>query len=136
MKNSVSRRKFVQSLAFAGASIPLISFAGSSLIDGCTSKKPFQLSASKFLKVELNKDSPGFSILSVDSLGGGKFDLNPIIALSSENKYRSELNGTKTEYRFANAPENSKPAWSFEILEKSIRIKSEFSSAFHPSPWF
>ncbi len=134
MKNSLSRRKFVRSLAFAGASAPLLSLAGLSIIDGCTSKRPAQLSASKFLKVELNKDSPGFSILSVDSLGGSKFTLNPIMALSSEKKYRSGLNGIITEYRFAGAPDNSKPAWSFEISEKSIRIKSEFSSDFPPQP--
>src|ERR1700736_1474775 len=115
MKNNVSRRKFVQSLAFAGSSVSLLSFVNISIVDSAIPDMPLQLSDSKFLKVELNKDSPGFSNLSVDSLGGSKFTLNPVIARSSEKKYRSRVNGMKTEYRFANALENSKPAWSFEI---------------------
>jgi hypothetical protein len=134
MKNKVSRRKFVQSLALAGSSVSLLSFSNISIIDRAIIDTPLRLSDSRFLKVELNKDSPGFSTLSLDSLGGSKFTLSPITSQSSENKYRTSVKGMKTEYRFADTPDNSKPAWSFEFSEKSIKIKSEFSSTFPPQP--
>src|ERR1700722_18515575 len=109
-KNQISRRKFVRSITLASASIPLLSFAGLSLIDRAISKSPFQSSDSKYLKLELTKDSPGFSFFSLDSLGRNKFLLNPITSQFTGIKYRSSVNGMKTEYHFADALENSKPA--------------------------
>src|ERR1700730_11468296 len=98
MKNKVSRRKFVQSLALAGSSVSLLSFSNISIIDRAITNTPLRLSESRFLKVELNKDSPGFSTLSLDSLGGSKFTLSPITSQSSENRYRTSVKRMKSEY--------------------------------------
>jgi hypothetical protein len=136
-KNDFSRRYFIQSIAIAGIAMPFISF-GNNLPEESMSGELLLNSngqlLSDFMKIELKKDQPGFSFLSIDSLGKKKLSLSPIRPGDAATGYNVIEKGNVTEYRFAGSPEIAPPAWSFEIVGKVIKLQSNFTSENTPKP--
>jgi Mannosylglycerate hydrolase MGH1-like glycoside hydrolase domain len=87
---------------------------------------------SAFLKVELARERPAFSVFAVDSLGTRKLAVNALRPLAGPaGGWKAVRKGRTVEYR---NPKFSVPAWSFELSERRIRIRSAFSGGNSPPP--
>ena len=88
--------------------------------------------SSAFLRVQLAPDQPALLALSVDSLGKSKLGPSPLRAPAATDKnYVVHRAGNKVEYRSAGA---AKPAWSFELATRQIRLHSTYSKRNPPPP--
>jgi hypothetical protein len=88
---------------------------------------------SAFLHVALALDQPKIRELSVDSLGKHKLEVNLMLpAAVAASRYEVSRKGTAIEYRVAGF--EGDPAWSFELTDRSIVIRSLFSDKHRPDP--
>ncbi len=93
--------------------------------------------ASSYLALGLTPGSPGFSLFSVDSLGGGALSKNVILASKSPSTgYRLEKEGNNKFEYFAKHPNGSESAiWRMEVSDKQIVLKSEFTPGVNAPPF-
>jgi hypothetical protein len=78
-------------------------------------------------------DQPYFSQLSVDSLGKNKLDQNLVLPpAAAVSRYQVSRTGQTVEYRVAGS--EGAPAWSFEISDRAVVIRSTYSAKNPPDP--
>ncbi len=100
------------------------------LVSPATSQEPEYRSA--FLRVQLAADQPNFVSLAVDSLGQAKLDRNVMLPLKSPTmKFQVLHTGNSVEYRTAG---EGAQAWSFDLQQRSIVIRSSYSENAPPPP--
>ncbi len=88
---------------------------------------------SAFLRVAMAADQPNISLLAVDSLGKNKLDQNLMLPpAAATTRYAVASNGRTMEYRLAGA--EGAPAWSFEISDRAMVIRSTYSAKNPPDP--
>lgn len=82
---------------------------------------------SSHLAASLSPTRPAFDYFSVDSLGGGRIDFNPTLALPGD-PVSVRLEKSREEFRyfalFGDAP--IAPLWTIRFSEKSITLRSEY----------
>lgn len=89
---------------------------------------------SDFLSVALAPDQPAIVSLSLDSLGKKKLGPNPLRPPGAAGtKFILGHHGSTFSYRAAGTAATSPPAWTFEISNRGIHMRSEYS-ADHPVP--
>ena len=89
--------------------------------------------ASPFLRVAMAADQPYFSQLAVDSLGKNKLDRNLMLpSPPAASRYEVARAERTIEYRVAGS--EGAPAWSFEISDRAVVIRSVYSAKNPPEP--
>src|ERR1035437_9416389 len=82
---------------------------------------------SPFTRVAMAADQPYFSQLAVDSLGQNKLDQNLMLPPgAAASHYEVASRGQRIEYRVAGS--QGAPAWSFEIGDRGMLIRSAYSA--------
>jgi hypothetical protein len=80
----------------------------------------------------MTAQQPGFSVLSVDSLGKNKLEANAMLpATAAAAGYHATRHGATMEYR---PGAELHPAWAFEFGERRITIRSVYSKQYPPKP--
>jgi hypothetical protein len=88
---------------------------------------------SSFLHVMLAPDQPGIRQLSVDSLGKNKLEQNLMLPTAAAvSRYEVSRKDRSIEYRVAGS--TGDPAWSFELSDRGMVIRSAFSEKHRPTP--
>ena len=75
---------------------------------------------SKHLAIALSRATPAFSVFSVDSLGQGKLDRNPVLAETNAIA-GLELDGQTYQL-------NGKPIWRVEWSDKILKLRSDYAA--------
>jgi Bacterial alpha-L-rhamnosidase 6 hairpin glycosidase domain len=88
-----------------------------------------------FISAEVSANHPGFTSLSVDSLGRGHFSLVPMRrpAINSQS-YRAQRHGSRVDYFRPDAPASAAPCWTIRIKSKEIWLESRWSMDDPPEP--
>lgn len=89
---------------------------------------------SSFMRVEVSRNYPGFTVLALDSLGKNKLNKNLLKNGSAVSSNLFSANHAGNEYRLAGIPLTELPAWSFDFSSKQIRLLSFYSKSQIPSP--
>ena len=88
---------------------------------------------SSFLRVTMAADQPNLSQLAVDSLGKNKLDQNLMLSsIAAASGYQVTRTGQTVEYRVAGS--EGAPAWTFEISDRAVVIRSAYSAKNPPDP--
>ena len=82
---------------------------------------------SKHLAVGLSRTAPTFRVFSVDSLGEGKLDQNPVLA-DTHDVAGLELAGQTYQL-------NGKPIWRVEWSDKMLRLRSDHTAGVEAPPF-
>jgi hypothetical protein len=82
---------------------------------------------SKHLAIALSRATPAFSVFSVDSLGQGKLDRNPVLAETNAIA-GLELDGQTYEL-------NGKPIWRVEWSDNMLKLRSNFAAGVEAPPF-
>ena len=87
-----------------------------------------------FLRLALAADQPNISQLAVDSLGNNKLDQNLMLppAVAAATRYEVASKG-RTDCVSRGGIEGA-PAWSFEISDRAMVIRSAYSAKNPPDP--
>ena len=83
---------------------------------------------SKYLAIGLSRNTPAFSALAVDSLGQGKLDQNPVLAVTNT------VPGLELERGFTYQLKG-KPVWQIKCGEKSLTLRSDYATGVEPPPF-
>jgi hypothetical protein len=95
---------------------------------------------SAFLAAGLAREKPAFALLSVDSLGGGRLDINPVLkedpAPGPASPLRFETGG-RGEFVYGAAGSDGRivPLWRVSFSEKTIVLRSEYAPGIAPLPF-
>lgn len=91
--------------------------------------------SSDYLTAEVSLAYPGFTGLSLDSLGKEHF---PMVTIQRPREARPatgvQTNGDRVEYRRPGAASWRQPRWSIGVGEKDIRLESHWSAEDPPEP--
>ncbi len=88
-----------------------------------------------FISADISADYPGFTGLSVDSLGAGHFSLVPLSPASANSgPWRALRHGSGVEYFRQDAPASASPCWTIRIKSKEIWLESHWSTDDPPEP--
>jgi hypothetical protein len=82
---------------------------------------------SKHLGIALSRATPTFSLFSVDSLGQGKLDRNPVLA---ETNAIAGLDLDGQTYQL-----NGKPIWRVEWSDKILKLRSDYAAGVEAPPF-
>lgn len=82
---------------------------------------------SNHLKIQLRREYPQFSFFSVDSLGGKKFAVNPLLTTptSSELTYLSQATTSSISY-FLKTGQQNVPVWECTMQPKILTIRTRW----------
>jgi hypothetical protein len=138
----LSRRDFVLSSALAVPAMGSGVLAQESrnnagdnppLASSLTSSEPKPLYHSSHLAVGLAPSRPSFNFFSVDSLGGGKVDWNPMLSLETDPPIaRLEAAGHGVFNYYAMFDASSPiPWWTVEVGPKQIVLRSRYHAVAH-----
>jgi hexosaminidase len=88
-----------------------------------------------FIDAAISLNYPGFTGLSVDSLGKEHFPLvNLPPPFAAGTPVKATQHGSRVEYRGLKADETAPPAWAIEINTNEITLESHWSAADQPAP--
>jgi len=90
---------------------------------------------SAYIRVEMAADQPSFLALTVDSLGKGKLNANPLRApAKAETAYQVRQAGSSFEYRASGASASAPPVWTFQFSPRQIHLRAHFNAGNPPPP--
>ena len=91
--------------------------------------------ATDYIDATISRDYPGFTGLSIDSLGKQHFPLITIRRPAEQlSPVRVIQNGSQWEYRGPDADSSKPPRWAVKIETKEIQLESHWSAADPPEP--
>ena len=89
-----------------------------------------------YIDANISLDYPGFTGLSLDSLGKEHFPLVAMIPpLKPWAPISAEVHGSRVEYRRTGANQSTPPCWTIEIGKDEIRLESRWSAEDPPEPF-
>jgi hexosaminidase len=100
-------------------------------------REPIQRSAritTDFVDAKVSLDYPGFTGLSLDSLGKVRFPLVEIEPPRDIKPVAAVQTGSRVEYRKPDASDSEPPRWSIEVNQDEITLKSHWSADDPPEP--
>ena len=95
-----------------------------SLLASLAAQPAFQ---AQHLATSLSRTAPAFTVFSVDSLGQGKLDQNPVLA---ETNAIAGLELDGQTYKF-----NGKPVWRVTCSEKVLTLRSDYTAGAEAPPF-
>jgi len=97
--------------------------------------KPALRVTTDYIDAAVSEDYPGFTGLSVDSLGGKHFSMVPMAAPAEPGRpVQAIRHGDRVEYRDPGAGPSESPGWAIEIKRGEIRLESHWSADDPPKP--
>lgn len=118
----VDRRKFIQKCTLASVALGI-----SSKFPLLTKDKEYFSYESMYMKIQLSRSTPAFSMFSTDSLGGGNFSTNPILQMGSApfSQYMSQVTSNSITY-FSKKNMSHLPIWECKMQPKVMTIRTRW----------